>query len=94
MSIGAPADDLTTEGQTWGAPPLHPARIRENAHQQFRDALRCHMRVAGVVRIDHVMGLQRLFWVPRRERSRRSLREDALSTNCSPSSPSRPSATV
>ena len=64
MSIGAPADDLTTEGQTWGAPPLHPARIRENAHQQFRDALRCHMRVAGVVRIDHVMGLQRLFWVP------------------------------
>ncbi len=63
-SIGAPADDLTTEGQTWGSPPLHPARIRENAHQQFRDALRCHMRVAGVVRIDHVMGLQRLFWVP------------------------------
>ena len=64
MSIGAPADDLTTDGQTWGAPPLHPARVRENAHQQFRDALRCHMRVAGVVRIDHVMGLQRLFWVP------------------------------
>ena len=64
MSIGAPADDLTTEGQTWGAPPLHPSRVRENAHQQFRDALRCHMRVAGVVRIDHVMGLQRLFWVP------------------------------
>ena len=64
MSIGAPADDLTTDGQTWGAPPLHPARVRENAHAQFRDALRCHMRVAGVVRIDHVMGLQRLFWVP------------------------------
>ena len=64
MSIGAPADDLTTDGQIWSAPPLHPARIRENAHQQFRDALRCHMRVAGVVRIDHVMGLQRLFWVP------------------------------
>ncbi|MBW4029566.1 MAG: 1,4-alpha-glucan branching protein GlgB [Acidobacteria bacterium] len=64
MSIGAPADDLTSEGQTWGSPPLHPARVRENAHQQFRDALRCHMRVAGVVRIDHVMGLQRLFWVP------------------------------
>jgi len=64
MSIGAPADDLTTEGQTWGAPPLHPERVRLNAHQQFRDALRCHMRVAGIVRIDHVMGLQRLFWVP------------------------------
>ena len=64
MSIGAPADDLTTDGQTWGAPPLHPSRVRENAHRQFREALACHMRVAGVVRIDHVMGLQRLFWVP------------------------------
>ena len=64
MSLGAPADDLTSEGQTWGAPPLHPTRTRENAHEQFRHALVCHMRVAGVVRIDHVMGLQRLFWVP------------------------------
>ncbi len=64
MSIGAPPDDLTTDGQTWGAPPPHPRTSRKRAHHQFREALRAHMEVAGVVRIDHVMGLQRLFWVP------------------------------
>jgi alpha-1,4-glucan:alpha-1,4-glucan 6-glycosyltransferase/4-alpha-glucanotransferase len=64
VSIGAPPDDLTSQGQNWGSPPLHPDRCREDAHSKFREALRFHMRIAGVVRIDHVMGLQRLFWVP------------------------------
>ena len=70
MSVGAPPDDLTSDGQIWGSPPMHPARIRDSAFAQFRDALRCHMRVAGVVRIDHVMGLQRLFWVPEGQSAR------------------------
>ncbi len=64
MAIGSPPDDFALDGQNWGAPPPNPARGRESAHFQFREALRTHMRVAGVVRIDHVMGLQRLFWVP------------------------------
>ena len=64
FSIGTPPDPVTRDGQSWGAPPPHPERVRESAHRQFREALRCHMRVAGVVRLDHVMGLQRLFWVP------------------------------
>lgn len=64
MSIGAPPDDLSAHGQNWGSPPPHPDRCREDAHAKFREALRFHMRIAGVVHIDHVMGLQRLFWVP------------------------------
>ena len=64
MAIGSPPDDFARDGQNWGAPPPNPARGRESAHFQFREALRAHMRVAGVVRIDHVMGLQRLYWVP------------------------------
>ena len=64
VSVGAPPDDLTVRGQNWNAPPAHPERSRDDAHNEFRLALRFHMRVAGVVRIDHVMGLQRMFWVP------------------------------
>jgi alpha-1,4-glucan:alpha-1,4-glucan 6-glycosyltransferase/4-alpha-glucanotransferase len=64
MSIGSPPDALGPEGQNWESPPTHPERCRDDAHHQFRRALRFHMRVAGVVRLDHVMGLQRLFWIP------------------------------
>ncbi len=64
MSIGSPPDDFATEGQVWSTPPANPVRARESAYFQFREALRAHMRVAGVVRVDHVMGLQRLYWVP------------------------------
>jgi alpha-1,4-glucan:alpha-1,4-glucan 6-glycosyltransferase/4-alpha-glucanotransferase len=64
MSIGAPPDDLSARGQSWASPPLHPDRCRDDVHSKFREALQFHMRVAGVVRIDHFMGLQRLFWIP------------------------------
>ncbi len=64
MSIGAPPDALSVQGQNWGAPPPQPEQCRLDAHRQFRAALRFHMSAAGVVRIDHVMGLQRLFWIP------------------------------
>jgi len=62
---GAPPDPFFDEGQDWGFPPLHPERIREKEYRYFRACLRHHLRYAGVLRLDHVMGLHRLFWVPR-----------------------------
>jgi len=64
-SGGAPPDAFFTEGQEWGFPPLHPERIREQGYRYYIASLRHHLRHAGVLRIDHVMGLHRLFWVPR-----------------------------
>lgn len=62
---GAPPDAFFTQGQDWGFPPLHPERIREQGYRYFIACLRHHMRHAGALRLDHVMGLHRLFWVPR-----------------------------
>lgn len=64
MSTGAPPDDFFAKGQDWALPPLHPERIREDGHQYFARCLRHHMRHAGYLRIDHIMSLHRLFWVP------------------------------
>ncbi|MBD3236059.1 MAG: malto-oligosyltrehalose synthase [Candidatus Eisenbacteria bacterium] len=62
--IGAPPDDLNLKGQDWGLPPIVPARLRDRAYAPFIDVLRANMRHGGALRIDHVMGLMRLFWVP------------------------------
>ncbi|MBE0466955.1 MAG: 4-alpha-glucanotransferase [Candidatus Desulforudis sp.] len=62
---GAPPDAFFEQGQNWGFPPLHPEGIREQGYQYYIAGLRHHLRHAGVLRIDHVMGLHRLFWVPR-----------------------------
>jgi (1->4)-alpha-D-glucan 1-alpha-D-glucosylmutase len=64
VRIGAPPDDFNPSGQDWGLPPLIPARLQEHGYQLFIDTLRANMRYAGALRIDHVMGLLRLFWVP------------------------------
>ncbi len=64
-STGAPPDPFFEQGQDWGFPPLHPERIRERGYRYFRACLRHHLRHAAVLRLDHVMGLHRLFWVPR-----------------------------
>lgn len=66
VSLGAPPDRLSAAGQSWGSPAPHPDHWRADAHRTFREALRFHMEVAGVVRLDHVMGLQRLYWIPAR----------------------------
>ncbi|MDX9862627.1 MAG: 4-alpha-glucanotransferase, partial [Rhodospirillales bacterium] len=62
--IGAPPDAFNMEGQGWGLPPFDPRSLREGAYTPFIDLVRANMRHAGAVRIDHVMGLARQFWIP------------------------------
>ena len=64
MATGAPPDDFFSHGQNWGFPPILPEASRASAHSHFRQCLARHMEVAGVLRLDHVMALHRLFWVP------------------------------
>jgi 4-alpha-glucanotransferase len=64
VSAGAPPDWFNPHGQNWVLAPLSPVGLRESAYAAFADALRHNMRHAGAVRIDHVMGLKRLFWIP------------------------------
>ncbi|MGZ4136305.1 MAG: 4-alpha-glucanotransferase [Actinomycetota bacterium] len=64
-SAGAPPDLFFSAGQDWGFPPLHPERIREDGYAYPRAAIANLMRYASALRIDHVMGLHRLFWIPR-----------------------------
>ena len=63
-SAGAPPDLFFSKGQDWGFAPLHPRRIRENGYRYVLDFLRFQMHHARLLRIDHVMGLHRLYWVP------------------------------
>ena len=63
-SVGAPPDEVNPNGQGWGLPPLRPDRLRASGHALFIETLRASMRHASALRIDHVMGLMRLFWIP------------------------------
>jgi (1->4)-alpha-D-glucan 1-alpha-D-glucosylmutase len=63
-SVGAPPDAINLQGQDWGLPPMHPQRLREAAFEPIVAILRANMRHAGGLRIDHVMGLMRQYWVP------------------------------
>jgi 4-alpha-glucanotransferase len=62
--VGAPPDIHNPSGQDWGLPPFHPKALKEECYQGFIDLLRANMRHAGGLRIDHVMALQQLYWVP------------------------------
>ncbi|MDQ0990948.1 4-alpha-glucanotransferase [Streptomyces sp. V3I7] len=64
MSVGAPPDAFNAHGQDWGLPPWRPDRLAESGYAPYRGLLRALFRYAGALRIDHVMGLFRLWWVP------------------------------
>ncbi len=64
VAAGAPPDALFTKGQNWGFPPLQPERLRERGYDHFIACLHHHLEHAGVLRLDHVMQLHRLFWIP------------------------------
>ncbi|MEI5520830.1 4-alpha-glucanotransferase [Streptomyces brasiliscabiei] len=64
MSVGAPPDAFNSRGQDWGLPPWRPDRLAESGYAPYRHLLRALLRHAGALRIDHVMGLFRLWWVP------------------------------
>jgi (1->4)-alpha-D-glucan 1-alpha-D-glucosylmutase len=62
--VGCPPDDFGPLGQDWGLPPWIPERLRDAAYAPYIAILRANMRHAGALRIDHVMGLLRLYWIP------------------------------
>ena len=64
VTIGAPPDKYNTQGQDWGLPPFIPWKLRNAAYEPFIQTIRASLRHAGGLRIDHVMGLFRLFWIP------------------------------
>ena len=63
-SIGAPPDALSRGGQNWGLAPVNPLVLRRQGFAPFIASLRANMRHAGILRIDHVMSLNRLYWIP------------------------------
>ncbi|GAB2613642.1 4-alpha-glucanotransferase [Streptomyces capparidis] len=64
MSVGAPPDAFNARGQDWGLPPWRPDALAATAYAPYRGLLRGLLRHAGALRMDHVMGLFRLWWVP------------------------------
>ena len=62
--VGCPPDDFNPLGQDWGLPPWIPQRLRGAAYAPYIAMLRANMKYAGALRIDHVMGLMRLYWIP------------------------------
>lgn len=64
VSVGAPPDEFNSQGQDWGLPPFVPWRLRRAGYQPLIDTIRATMATAGGLRVDHVMGLFRLWWIP------------------------------
>ncbi len=64
VGVGAPPDEFNTQGQSWGLPPFVPHKLRGAAYRPFIQTIRAAFRHGGGLRIDHVMGLFRLFWIP------------------------------
>ena len=65
MEVGAPPDEFNTQGQKWGLLPFEPGKLRGSGYEPIVRIVRSSMRHMGGVRLDHVMGFFRLFWIPR-----------------------------
>ncbi|QIM66031.1 4-alpha-glucanotransferase [Mannheimia granulomatis] len=63
VSIGAPPDMLGPNGQNWGLSPMHPHILKSRGYQPFIDLLRANMKHCGALRIDHILGFARMWWV-------------------------------
>ena len=64
VHVGAPPDEFNQGGQDWGLPPWIPHRLVADGFRAFRELVAANLRHAGGLRIDHVMGLARLYWIP------------------------------
>ncbi|MET4094387.1 4-alpha-glucanotransferase [Arthrobacter sp. UYCu712] len=64
VTVGAPPDMFNQQGQNWTQPPWHPGRLAESGYAAYRDMLRTVLRHAGGIRVDHILGLFRLWWIP------------------------------
>ncbi len=64
MSVGAPPDTFNQLGQNWGLPPFNPWKLRDVGYVPFIETVRAAVTGAGALRMDHVMGLFRLYWIP------------------------------
>jgi 4-alpha-glucanotransferase len=64
VTVGAPPDMFNQQGQDWTQPPWHPVRLAESGYAPYRDMLRTVLRHAGGIRVDHILGLFRLWWIP------------------------------
>ncbi|HZC27425.1 MAG TPA: 4-alpha-glucanotransferase [Actinopolymorphaceae bacterium] len=65
VAVGAPADEFNSLGQEWGIPPFIPWRLRAGGYQPFVETVRANIAAGGGLRVDHVMGLFRLWWIVR-----------------------------
>lgn len=63
--VGAPPDTFNVGGQDWGMPPFNPWRLRQAGYQPFIDSIRATLTRGGGLRVDHVIGLSRLWWIPK-----------------------------
>jgi 4-alpha-glucanotransferase len=64
MSVGAPPDTFNTQGQNWGLPPFDPWKLRDENYAPFIQTVRAAMKHSGALRMDHILGLFRLWWIP------------------------------
>ena len=65
ITVGAPPDPYNQNGQDWSQPPWRPDRLAESAYEPYRAMVSTILRHAGGIRVDHVIGLFRLWWIPK-----------------------------